>query len=286
MWNRCLPPRKPVTVSNSVRQVTVPDYGFLYMSYNLFQALFEARGGSGSEPLAPPSILHRPASRLASCTILSTSESPYSSASASSSWPGAPREFGRLSISSTVSARIFSHWWTQAGRAGSKALPAHGQGRRDALRRFLRSGIEGSSERYSLHCGLDATRIAEGSTRPSADSSLASRASSHPSHRTRPGSTSRRFFWCRRLRRARLCASLFELRKRLMASLGFSRAIGDLRRWTISAEGFYNFLGSDLTGDARPYRPRRRSTLGLGMAMLPSQRKSYFRPISRLAFLD
>jgi hypothetical protein len=35
-----------------------------------------------------------------------------------------------------------------------------------------------------------------------------------------------------------------------MASLGFSRSLGDLKRWTISGEGFYNSKGSDLTGNA------------------------------------
>jgi hypothetical protein len=34
-----------------------------------------------------------------------------------------------------------------------------------------------------------------------------------------------------------------------MASLGFSRSLGDLKRWTISGEGFYNSRGSDLTGN-------------------------------------
>jgi hypothetical protein len=34
-----------------------------------------------------------------------------------------------------------------------------------------------------------------------------------------------------------------------MASLGFSRALGDLKRWTISGEGFYNSGGSDLSGN-------------------------------------
>jgi len=33
------------------------------------------------------------------------------------------------------------------------------------------------------------------------------------------------------------------------ASLGFSRALGDLRRWILSAEGFYNSRGRDLTDD-------------------------------------
>jgi hypothetical protein len=36
---------------------------------------------------------------------------------------------------------------------------------------------------------------------------------------------------------------------RLLASLGFSRALGDLRRWTVSAEAFYNSDGADFTGD-------------------------------------
>ncbi len=34
----------------------------------------------------------------------------------------------------------------------------------------------------------------------------------------------------------------------LMASLGFSRSLGDLKRWTVSAEGFYDSLGAELTG--------------------------------------
>jgi hypothetical protein len=35
----------------------------------------------------------------------------------------------------------------------------------------------------------------------------------------------------------------------LTASLGFSRSLGDLKRWTISGEGFYNSQGSDLSGE-------------------------------------
>jgi hypothetical protein len=34
-----------------------------------------------------------------------------------------------------------------------------------------------------------------------------------------------------------------------MASAGFSRALGDLKKWVVSAEGMYNSTGSDLTGD-------------------------------------
>ena len=35
----------------------------------------------------------------------------------------------------------------------------------------------------------------------------------------------------------------------IQASLGFSRLIGDLKKWTVSGEGFYNSLGEKLTGD-------------------------------------
>jgi len=36
----------------------------------------------------------------------------------------------------------------------------------------------------------------------------------------------------------------------LAASLGFSRALGDLKKWTLSGEGYYDSRGSDLSGDA------------------------------------
>jgi len=222
------------------------------MSYNLFQALFEARGGSGSEPLAPPLDLASPSFALGELYYsFDVGKSVFVRLGKQLLAWGPSRIWTPVDFVNGQRANFFSLVDLRQGAPGLKLFLPMGKADAMLFADFSDLVSKDLASATVSTAGLDATRIAGrldatlGGFELGLTGLVASLSQDKAGFDFSGG-----FFGAGVYGELAYAPAYSSYESALMASLGFSRAIGDLRRWTISAEGFYNFLGSDLTGDA------------------------------------
>jgi hypothetical protein len=228
-------------------KVSVPDYGTLYISYNALQAFFEGLGGSGPAALAPPADLAAPSYALAELyysfdigkalfvrlgkQLLAWGPSrvwtpvDFVNRQRADSFASLDLRQGKSGLKlflplGKASALLFADFsgLVSGGTVGDPLEAASLAGRIDAALGGFELGLTGFASRASQSkAGFDFSGDILGFA---AYGELAYA----PAYSAYPSS--------------------------YQASLGLSRALGDLKRWTVSAEGFWNSAGSALTGSA------------------------------------
>lgn len=227
-------------------KVSFPDAGSLYVSYDVSQSLFEGLAGDGSSLFAPPLDLLNPTFQLAEFhysfdlgkTLFVRLGKQLIAWGPSQIWTPVdfingqkfdPFSFIDLRVGKPglrlhlpmgkVNAFAFADFsgLTGGGLTADPASAVNLAGRLDATVGGFELGLTGyGGSKVQKKLGFDFSGDFFGS-------------SLYGETAWAPAQTTKSEVW--------------------QATLGFSRALGDLKRWTISAEGFYQSSGGDYTGD-------------------------------------
>jgi hypothetical protein len=249
-------------------KVSVPDYGSLYMSYNVSQAFFAGLAGDGSAALAPPSDLQSPSYSLGELyygfdigKLLFVRLGKQLLA-----W-GPSRIWTPVDFVNLQKADAFSSVDIRQGKPGLKLHAPLGKANAFLFADFSRLAPAGATrdpaEAVRLAGRLDATLggfelgitgfvAAEAQAKGGLDFS---------------GS----LFGHSVYGELALAPAYSGYSSSLLASLGVSRSLGELKRWTISAEGMYSSEGRDYSASElalglQPGSPTPLTPLYLGRA--------------------
>jgi hypothetical protein len=228
-------------------KATVPDSGSLYAAYGITQAFFEALSGDGAAALAPGLDLAAPS--------LVPTELYYSFdvdkllflrlGKQLLAW-GPSKVWSPVDFVNGQRSNFFASVDLRQGESGLKLLLPIGKANATVFADF--SGL-GASELAGA-AGFRATRVAGRLDAAVGGFELGLSGLVAPEAQDRAGFDFSGDLWGA----AVYCELAFapaysSYSPSAAASLGLSRALDDLKRWTLSAEGFYESTGADRSGD-------------------------------------
>jgi len=227
-------------------KVAVPDYGALYMSYTLSQAFLESRGGTGSAALAPPLDLGAPS--------LALGELYYSFDIGKAlfvrlgkqllAW-GPSRIWTPVDYVNSQRENFFSSVDLRQGEPGLKLFAPMGKVNATLFADFA-DLVAGSV----TTAGLENTRLAGRLDAAVGGFELGITAFASAKNQDKAGfDFSGDLLGSAVYGELSLAPAYSSYSSSFSTSLGASRVLGDLKRWTLSAEGFYQSTGADYTGD-------------------------------------
>ena len=231
-------------------KVSVPEYGTLYMSYNLSQALFEGIAGKGVPGAAfvvPFEDLTTPTYNLGELYYgFDVGKVLFARVGKQLlSW-GPSQVWTPVDFVNRQRADFFSAVDLRQGTPGLKLhLP---MGKANA---FLFADFSDLAANGVVHDPVNATNLAArlDATLGGFEFGLTGFAGS--SVQAKAGlDFSGDFLGSAAYGELALAPAYSNYSTSYMATLGLSRALGDLKRWTLSGEVFYNSAGADHTGDA------------------------------------
>jgi hypothetical protein len=228
-------------------KVSVPDYGSLYASYAIYQAFLSARSGEGSLYAAPPADLENATYVMPELHYsFDVGKKVFVRLGKQLLAWGPSRVWSPVDFVNARHADFFAPIDLREGKPGLRLHVPLGQGNAFAFADFSRSsspeGVGDFADRASYAARLDA---------PIGGFELGLSGLFGKETQNRAG-----FDFSGHLIGSAVYGELAfspaysDYDRLLQASLGASRALGDLKRWTLSAEGFYNSAGEDLSGDA------------------------------------
>jgi hypothetical protein len=232
-------------------KVTVPDYGTLYMSYNLSQALFAGLAGEGRPELAPPRDLFAPS--------WSPGEAYYGFDIGKAvflrlgkqllAW-GPSRVWTPVDFINLQKADAFSSVDLRQGKPGLKLHVPLGKANAFVFADFSRV-VDSSQPMPVVRDPLGAGSLAARLDATIGGFELGLTGFGGAEVQAKAGfDFSGDFFGSGVYGELGLAPAYSGYKGSVLASLGFSRALGELKRWTVSAEGFYNSLGAEYSGPA------------------------------------
>lgn len=228
-------------------KVSVPDYGSLFMSYNLSQALFEGLYGTGAPAFAPPLDLASPGYALGELyysfdlgKLLFVRLGKQLLA-----W-GPSRLWTPVDFINRQRADFFSSIDLRPGTPGLKLLLPLGKANATLFADFSRLVSSGV-----VDDPISATRLAGRLDAALGGFELAITGFGGENAQAKAGfDFSGDLLGNAVYGEFAFAPSYSSYSDSYSASIGFSRAVGDLKHWTISGEAFYNSAGADHTGDA------------------------------------
>jgi hypothetical protein len=226
-------------------KVSVPDFGSLYAAYSVSQAFFEGQGGSAPAFVAPAPDLGSPSYSLA--------ELHYSFDIGKAlfvrlgkqllAW-GPSRVWTPVDFVNLRKADAFSRIDLRQGKPGLRLHLPLGKANAFAFADFSGLVAGGSVQDpakavdYAVRADLTAGGFELGLT-----------GYAGPNAQAKGGlDFSGDFLGSAVYGELAYAPAYSSYDSSIMASLGISRALGDLKQWTVSLEGFYNSRGSDLSG--------------------------------------
>jgi hypothetical protein len=231
-------------------KVSVPDYGTLYMSYNLSQALFEGVAGKsvpGAAFVAPPADLFSPTFALGELhygfdlgKVLFLRLGKQLLA-----W-GPSQVWTPVDFVNRQHADFFSAVDLRQGTPGLKLhLP---MGKANA---FLFADFSGLAASGVVRDPVDATNLAARLDATFGGFEFGITGFGGYGVQAKAGfDLSGDFLGSAAYGEFAVAPAYSSYPASYLATLGLSRALGDLKRWTLSGEVFYNSAGADHTGDA------------------------------------
>jgi hypothetical protein len=226
-------------------KVSVPDYGSLYISYGLSQAFFEGRTGSGVAALAPPLDLSRPSYYLTELHYsFDIGKVLFARLGKQLIAWGPSRIWSPIDFVNSQKADAFSPLDLRQGKSGLRLHLPLGKANAFAFADFSGTVAGGAVldpiDAVSLAARLDATL-------GGFELGLSGFGAAHEQAKL-GADFSGHFLGSAVYGEAALAPAYSSYGASVMASLGLSRALGDLKRWTVSGEGFYSSSGADLSG--------------------------------------
>jgi hypothetical protein len=256
-------------------KVSVPDYGSLFASYLVYQPFFVGLSGSGAAAFAPPSSLESPS--------LSLAEFYYG-------FDFGKRLFARLG--KQLVAWGPSQIWTPVDfvnreradafssidlRQGKPGLRLHlPLGKANA---FLFADYSGLVSGGTVQDPLEAASLAGRLDATVGDFELGLTGLAGKRVQARTG-----FDFSGNLLGSAVYGELAwapasaGYSASVAASLGLSRTLGDLKRWTVAAEGFYQSTGADYSGDTVSMRALTPLYMGTAYCYASVSAKELFSP--------
>ena len=228
-------------------KVSVPDYGILYLSYNLSQALFEGIGGSGlpgSGFLAHPLDLSSPKYTLGELYYgFDIGKTLFLRLGKQLLAWGPSRVWSPVDFVNSARKDFFSPIDLREGRPALKLFLPLGKANALVFTDFSDAVTNGQ-----VRDPLQSTTLAGRLDATVGGFELALSGLAGSLTQGRAGlDFSGDFFGSSLYGELALAPAYSGYESSVMASLGLSRAIGDLKRWTVSIEGLYNSRGGDLS---------------------------------------
>jgi hypothetical protein len=228
-------------------KVTVPDIGSLFVSYNLSQAFFAALAGNGAAALAPPRSLDSPSYSLGELYYgFDIGKRLFVRVGKQLLAWGPSQVWTPVDFVNRERADAFSSVDLRQGKAGLKLHLPLGKANAFLFTDFsdLISGstVKDPAESLTVAGRLDATL---------AGFEFGLSGYAGPAVQAKAGlDFSGNLFGSAVYGEAAWAPADSSHDASLSASLGISRSLGELKRWTVSTEAFYQSLGADHTGDA------------------------------------
>jgi hypothetical protein len=228
-------------------KVSVPDYGSLYASYAIYQAFLSTRSGEGSPYAAPPADLKNATYVMPELHYsFDVGKKAFVRIGKQLLAWGPSRVWSPADFVNARHADFFAPIDLREGKPGLRLHVPLGPANAFAFADFSRTsspeGVGDFADRTSYAARLDA---------PIGGFELGLSGLAGKETQGRAGfDFSGHLLGSAVYGELALAPAYSDYERLLQASLGASRTLGDLKRWTIAAEGFYNSAGEDLTGDA------------------------------------
>ncbi len=228
-------------------KVSVPDYGSLYISYNVTQAFLEGLSGTGAKALAPAASLLSPTFTLGELHYsFDLGKVLFARIGKQLIAWGPSRVWSPVDFINLQRADSFAAIDLRQGKPGLRLhLP---MGKANA---FLFADFSGTMAGGTVLDPVDSVHLAarldatlggfELGLTGFAGSQVQAKAGLDFSGDLLGFAVYGELAWA---------PGYSSYEDSYMGSLGFSRALGDLKEWTVSAEGFWQSTGADYTGDA------------------------------------
>jgi hypothetical protein len=228
-------------------KVSVPDYGSLYLSYGLAQPFFAGLAGSGSSLAAPPVDLSSPSYVMPELHYsFDIGKKVFLRVGKQLLAWGPSRVWSPVDFVNSSHADFFSPIDLRQGKPGARIHVPMGSYNAFLFADFSAdaslAGVRDPASATLLDARLDGTM---GGFELGLTGMFGSQVQDRGGF-----DFSGDFLGAGVYGELALAPAYSGYGAWAMASLGFSRSLGDLKRWTISGEGFYNSRGSDLTGNA------------------------------------
>ncbi len=232
-------------------KVSVPNYGTLYMSYNLSQALFEGISGKvipgAAFVTAPPNDLTTPTFALGELYYgLDVGKVLFARVGKQLLAWGPSQVWTPVDFVNRQRADFFSAVDLRQGTPGLKLhLP---MGKANA---FLFADFSSLATNGVVRDPVDVTKLAARVDATLSGFEFGFTGFAGSSVQAKAGlDFSGHFLGSAAYGEFALAPAYSNYPASYLASFGLSRALGDLKRWTVSGELFYNSEGADHTGDA------------------------------------
>ncbi|MEI6874499.1 MAG: hypothetical protein WCL50_05140 [Spirochaetota bacterium] len=227
-------------------KVAVPDYGALYISYNISQALFSGLSGAGKAALAPALDLSNPRYSLSELHYsLDFGKVLFVRAGKQLIAWGPSFVWTPVDFINLQKADAFASFDQRQGKPGLRLHLPLGKANAFAFADF--SGLVSGG---LTHDPLDTVNIAGRLDAIVGGFELGLTAFGGRNSQAKLGvDFSGDLLGFAAYGEVGLSPAYSSYEYALRGSLGLSRSLGELRRWTVSAEAFYNSAGADLGGN-------------------------------------
>ena len=261
-------------------KVSVPDFGSLYMSYYITQAFFEARGGSGAAALAPALDLSSPSYALGELFYsFDFGKKLFVRIGKQLLAWGPSRIWSPVDFVNAQRENFFSSLDLRQGEPGLKLFLPLGKASAILFTDFSDLVVRDPATGSVSTAGFDATRVAARLDATVAGFELGLSGFAASSAQAKAGfDFSGDFLGSAVYGELSLAPAYSSYAASYSASLGLSRVLGDLKRWTISAEAFYESAGAAYIGDAAAMASLQPLYIGKYYGYLSLQDRELFSP--------